>query len=682
MTSELSNALNPNAAQSRSRARLHSYDVAHPSSSASHHEVGQRPLQSYVPHRSELELAITPQEQPPPPVQTSPVQNPPALRAVQNLLQVVVSQHAAEQAERRRRQAWEQELEARQAQREAELQEQLAEMRSELLLLKASVSMQQQPVQHLLSEPLPAAFQPPLPKPSAHIEEITSPVLEEPRVSLPSSLPARPTHHYTPQLPTFVEGSSSVPIPTPETMPSCLLYPPTPFDTRSPMLPSPTLTEATTDQHLLSPILPPPPRSHLPAPSPSGLSPHSSTAAQQPQASHLPSPAQSHTSPNMPATQQQPSPRAPGKRRTPPSPGSDYDSSDESDQESAGSTLGGNSRKRRNGHDHRCLTIQHAMRVHLLRCMRLRSSKDLLPASHDEHERIPAGEPVRFVWEKTVKKSPHNAAMKTRVLKELVARRTRYKHVPDKDFGKKVLDATFEQAFLTLRQKYKMQKDDTSALQYRRREDQKYMKARRRERKKTKLTQRTDRRKKLTIFSHETFDPALQPGCMSSEESCDEYVEEVYPSGLLSKVQVLRIRGMAWRSTRLLRFYALLDAEEEAAAEQMLQQRVSNNKPRRPLARKERCIGPPKDGFVLPPQGVATWMISRRWIKENRDTHPDLEDLLRGLVSDPSGFDWSGFDALGEQSEEEGQEQDASEQQLIPRSDTSSSLAHALPSPA
>jgi hypothetical protein len=115
--------------------------------------------------------------------------------------------------------------------------------------------------------------------------------------------------------------------------------------------------------------------------------------------------------------------------------------------------------------------------------MRIRS-KDILPESFDEGQPLSADEPVRFVWEKTVKKSPHNARMKSRVLKELIARRNHYRHVPAKDFDKRALDATFEQAFSTLRQKYKMQKDDVSALQYKRREDQKYLKSRRRERKK------------------------------------------------------------------------------------------------------------------------------------------------------------------------------------------------------
>lgn len=157
---------------------------------------------------------------------------------------------------------------------------------------------------------------------------------------------------------------------------------------------------------------------------------------------------------------------------------------------------------------------------------------------------------------------------------------------------------------------------------------------------------------------------------MSSEESCDEYVEPAYPPGALNNVQVLRVRGLPWRSSRLLRFYATLDAEE--SAEQML---LMSNKSRRPLARKERCIGPPKDGFIMPPQGVACWMISRRWVRENQDAHPDLGQLLKELVSDPPGFDWQSFDALGEESEDESS---GVPERFIPRSDTSYSLAHAL----
>lgn len=161
---------------------------------------------------------------------------------------------------------------------------------------------------------------------------------------------------------------------------------------------------------------------------------------------------------------------------------------------------------------------------------------------------------------------------------------------------------------------------------------------------------------------------------MSSEESCDEYVEEVSPAGAFARVQVFRTRGLPWRSSRLLRMYAMLDAEEEA--EQMV---AGNTKPRRSQGRKERCVGPPKDGFILPPNGVSSWMVSRRWIRENRETHPGLEDQLSSLTRDQPGFDWRNFDVLGEESEDDGQEE--AEEPFIPRSDTSYSLAHALASP-
>lgn len=153
---------------------------------------------------------------------------------------------------------------------------------------------------------------------------------------------------------------------------------------------------------------------------------------------------------------------------------------------------------------------------------------------------------------------------------------------------------------------------------------------------------------------------------MSSEESCDEYPELQHPSGSDS-VQVLRIRGLPWRSSRLLRFYQILD-EDEKVDRTLKAKRVV-------VRAKERCLGPPKDGFHLPPKGVSTWMVSRRWIRETRDAHPDLGELLKNLVIDPSGFDWGHFDILGMDSEEE---LESREHQEIPRSEISYSLAHAL----
>ena len=272
----------------------------------------------------------------------------------------MVSQNAAVQAERARRLAWEQEQEAHNAQREAELQSQLAEMRSELLLLKASVSIQQQPGPPLLNEPLPEAFQPPLPEPAAYIEEIHTPMLQEQRV--PRTQPAQTSsasNYLTPPIPPFIEGSSTIFSPTlgasePTTYnsPPCNAY--------NPMLPSPTLTDATTEQSSLSPLPPPHAQFHQPTASSSTNSPANippPPTSSTPSAA-FPSPAQStYTSPIMPASRPHtPSPRALGKRRSPPSPASDY-STEDSDDDSAAEQLG-QPRKRKNGHDRRCLTIQ------------------------------------------------------------------------------------------------------------------------------------------------------------------------------------------------------------------------------------------------------------------------------------------------------------------------------------
>lgn len=127
--------------------------------------------------------------------------------------------------------------------------------------------------------------------------------------------------------------------------------------------------------------------------------------------------------------------------------------------------------------------IKHAMRNHLLRVMMLETDKDL-PDSHVEGTPLGPDEAVRFVWDKTPRQSVHNGRMKERVLKELKANRKLYKHVPDKDFGKKTMDSVFDQAFVTLRQKFKAQRDDSTALAYKQREEVKAQRARRLSRRK------------------------------------------------------------------------------------------------------------------------------------------------------------------------------------------------------
>lgn len=178
---------------------------------------------------------------------------------------------------------------------------------------------------------------------------------------------------------------------------------------------------------------------------------------------------------------------------------------------------------------------------------------------------------------------------------------------------------------------------------------------------------------------------------MSSEESYEE-------SGIDGTTQkALRIRGPSWRSMRLQRLYEMFDEEEFVDR---------SLKPKRGVGRMERCLGPPKDGVYMPPKGIASWMVSRRWLKRLRDNHPELVELLDGLVVDPPGFDWGQFTVLGVESDSDGemrgddmvmhanpelQVQQASEmsvqeprplQPYVSRSEASSELRYALVLPA
>ena len=112
------------------------------------------------------------------------------------------------------------------------------------------------------------------------------------------------------------------------------------------------------------------------------------------------------------------------------------------------------------------------------------SFEDELPPSH--HEGLPLGdnEPIRFVWEKTIKQSKHNALMKERVVADLRANRKLYEHIPEADFALKTVSSAFDQAFSTFRQKYKAQTDPSVLLTVKNREEQKAMKSRRLHRKK------------------------------------------------------------------------------------------------------------------------------------------------------------------------------------------------------
>ena len=116
--------------------------------------------------------------------------------------------------------------------------------------------------------------------------------------------------------------------------------------------------------------------------------------------------------------------------------------------------------------------------------MKLKHGEEL-PESAFEGCSVGPDDPIRFVWSKTTKQSTTNASLKNRIVADLRANRHKYKHVPDNEFGKKNVDAAFEQVFTALRQEFKAQHDTATASRLKRREDYKALKARRLVRKKT-----------------------------------------------------------------------------------------------------------------------------------------------------------------------------------------------------
>jgi hypothetical protein len=189
--------------------------------------------------------------------------------------------------------------------------------------------------------------------------------------------------------------------------------------------------------------------------------------------------------------------RLKGKRRRKSVKPSDDGSSSSSSSSSSDSAIS-RTRKRLNHHDTRCYTIQvsfyfllwykfrysvsrpilqHAMRNHVRRMMNI-ESETRLPDSHIEGNPLGPTEPVRFVWDKTTKQSVHNARMRARILEDIMAKRRNYKHVPRKEFSKKSVETAFEQRYVTLRQKFRVQRDDFTAENAKKREDHKAQKAR------------------------------------------------------------------------------------------------------------------------------------------------------------------------------------------------------------
>ncbi|CAE6429813.1 unnamed protein product [Rhizoctonia solani] len=271
-------------------------------------------------------------------------------------------------------------------------------------------------------------------------------------------------------------------------------------------------------------------------------------------------------------------------------------------------------------------SIPSAMRAHILRLMAL-NPHEALPPSHVEDQPAPEGI-IRFVWEKTPKSSPHNGRMKQIVIEDLQRSRHLYPLVPTADFAAPLLDACFDQAFTTLRGKWRIQCGEPGLET---KVEAKAKRTRRHNRKKSKLNHRVAARQNLPQFGHTTFDPALIPEVMSSESSEDE----------ADGKKDFQTRGFSWRSQRAQNLYQCLDEEENNGRDRAL---------RRGGARRERRDGGPKVGDPLPPKGTPLWMISKAWLRTQ--TPETLSGL--GLVDDRS-FDWRGFHDLGDSSGDEGE---------------------------
>ena len=110
---------------------------------------------------------------------------------------------------------------------------------------------------------------------------------------------------------------------------------------------------------------------------------------------------------------------------------------------------------------------------------------------------------------------------------------------------------------------------------------------------------------------------------MSSEDS---EIETDTQTG--ESLSVFRTRGYAWRSKRLLRFYDILDEEVENPDTNP----TSTLKRRRGMGKRERRTGPVREAFSLPPEGVSSWMLSKRWYRESKVKYPDFEALMSKLI--------------------------------------------------
>ncbi|KAJ4478283.1 hypothetical protein J3R30DRAFT_3890102, partial [Lentinula aciculospora] len=568
-SSELSDALNPCFTQQRNSQSPNSNYFEHLQPII-------QPSQQYVPHRSELELAISDPQSPPAPRLVLVVRST-SLNAIQELLRVVTQTNQAQENERKRRLAWEQEHEERYAQRQAELEKQMIEMQREIYSLRSAFTAGSSPSAISDTQCSNSQFASPATHDSITSDHVQyySPISPSPQIS-----------------DNFVQGSSTSPMQQYNAFVS---------DTSNYTIPS--------SPQYGSPRSPAPPSSASPLDSPM-ISPGSASPV-----------GISRLTPEMPSDntrQGSDNGYEPGRRNKTrfeaPAHGKNY-------------------------YQRKCRSIQEAMRRHILVLMAVEDNQDL-PDSKSDGATNDSAQPIRFVWDKTTKQSVHNMRTKAFVLEDMKQNRQLYNELPDRDFSKNILESAFEQSFTSLRQRFKAERDVKEAENMKSRSDQRAQNARRLARRKKKLDTRAAARLKIPIFEHATFDGALQLECMSSEESDDD--------ADTSQPKLVYTRGYLWRSNRLLRFFHALDQEDMAV-------------PKRGSTKMNRAIGTPKESIGLPPKGVSSWMISRRWIRATQVKQPDLPEALESLVSGSPDLPADTVYQLGEESEDDDEEEEEEE---------------------
>jgi hypothetical protein len=144
--------------------------------------------------------------------------------------------------DRQDRIAWQQEQEAKFAERQADMERQIAELKNEMSMMRASMVMpqiQQQPA--IMSSPSYL----PLPAPAAHIEEVPAQPEEDHSMFMAPLTPMSQAAYRSPDLPAFVEGSSSRPMSMPLSPPvhtnASPRFLPTPVTPRPPPATGPSL---------------------------------------------------------------------------------------------------------------------------------------------------------------------------------------------------------------------------------------------------------------------------------------------------------------------------------------------------------------------------------------------------------------------------------------------------------